>query len=87
MSRPHIPRRPSSGGKVFKGVLDARPYAMPQVTSRDWAEIPPRQVRLDDLITVKAELRLDVLLGSGCVDARTFTSVIWSMSRGSISLF
>ena len=23
--------------------------------------------------------------GRGCVDARTFTSVIWSMSRGSIS--
>jgi len=29
---------------------------------RDWATIPPRQVRLADLITVKAELRLDVLL-------------------------
>jgi Arc/MetJ family transcription regulator len=55
-------RRPLSGGKVFRGVLDARPYPMPDVTSRDWAQIPPRQVRLDDLITVKAELRLDVLL-------------------------
>ena len=57
-----MPRRPSSGGKVFRGVLDSRPYPMPEVTSRDWAAIPPRQVRLADLITVKAELRLDVLL-------------------------
>ncbi|GAC1444193.1 MAG: hypothetical protein NVS3B26_12910 [Mycobacteriales bacterium] len=55
-------RRPLSGGKVFRGVLDARPYPMPDVSLRDWAQIPPRQVRLDDLITVKAELRLDVLL-------------------------
>ena len=62
MTRPLLPRRPSSGGKVFRGVLDARPYAMPTVTSRDWAQIPPRQVLLRDLITVKAELRLDVLL-------------------------
>ena len=57
-----MPRRPASGGKVFRGVLDARPYPPPAVTSREWAEIPPRQVRLADLITVKAELRLDVLL-------------------------
>ncbi|MDT7570000.1 MAG: hypothetical protein QOE05_174 [Actinomycetota bacterium] len=66
MSNPNQPRRtarrPLSGGKVFRGVLGARPYPIPEVTSRDWAQIPPRQVRLDDLITVKAELRLDVLL-------------------------
>ncbi len=47
---------------MFRGVLDARPYPTPQLSSRDWAKIPPRQVRLADLITVKAELRLDVLL-------------------------
>ncbi|MCA1712015.1 MAG: type II toxin-antitoxin system VapB family antitoxin [Actinobacteria bacterium] len=62
MSRPLLPRRPASGGKVFRGVLDSRPYPPPNVASRDWAQIPPRQVRLCDLITVKAELRLDVLL-------------------------
>lgn len=56
------PRRPSSGGKVFRGVLDARPYADPPLSTRDWTSIPPKQVRLDDLITTKAELRLDVLL-------------------------
>ena len=55
-------RRPSSGGRVFKGVLDGRPYDAPAMTSRDWASIPPRQVRIADLITVKAQLQLDVLL-------------------------
>ena len=43
-------------------MLDERPYPPPEMSLRDWATIPPRQVRLADLITVKAELRLDVLL-------------------------
>lgn len=43
-------------------MLDERPYPPPEMSPRDWATIPPRQVRLSDLITVKAELRLDVLL-------------------------
>ena len=60
--RPTQRRRPASGGKVFLGVLQARPYPAPELTSRDWAQIPPRQMRLAELITVKAELRLDVLL-------------------------
>ncbi len=47
---------------MFNGVLSERPYVAPQMSLRDWATIPPRQVRLADLITVKAELRLDVLL-------------------------
>ena len=34
---------------------------MPEVASREWAQIPPRQVRLDGLITVKAERRFDGL--------------------------
>lgn len=54
--------RAASGGTVFRGVLAARPYPLPALTSRDWARVPPRQVRLADLITVKTELRLDVLL-------------------------
>ncbi len=64
MTAPRRPRahRPSSGGKVFRGVLDSRPYADPPLSTRDWTTIPPKQVRLDDLITTKAELRLDVLL-------------------------
>ncbi len=47
---------------MFRGVLAERPYEAPLLSLRDWATIPPRQVRLADLITVKAELRLDVLL-------------------------
>lgn len=61
MTQP-VRRRPASGGRVFKGVLEGAPYARPEMTSKDWAAIPPRQVRIADLITVKAELRLDVLL-------------------------
>jgi len=60
--RPSSRRRLASGGKVFRGVLAARPYPAPGLTSREWARIPPRQLRLAELITVKAELRLDVLL-------------------------
>ncbi len=47
---------------MFRGVLDARPYPDPDMAHRDWASIPPRQVALADLVTTKAELRLDVLL-------------------------
>ena len=32
------------------------------MTTRDWAMIPPRQVRLDTLVTTKRELALDALL-------------------------
>ena len=32
------------------------------MSSRDWANVPPRQVRLDQLITTKRELALDRLL-------------------------
>ena len=58
-ARPH---RATSGGGVFAGVLSARPYPAPRLSDRDWANIPPRQVRLDELTTTKAELRLDKLL-------------------------
>ena len=47
---------------MFRGVLDRRPYPEPALAQRDWAAIPPRVVRLADLITTKAVLRLDVLL-------------------------
>ena len=32
------------------------------MTTRDWAMIPPRQIRLDTLVTTKRELALDALL-------------------------
>lgn len=64
MPVPRMPAggRPSSGGRVFKGVLTERPYPRPDIGTRDWAEVAPRPIRLSELITVKAELRLDVLL-------------------------
>jgi Arc/MetJ family transcription regulator len=54
--------QPRPGGSVFKGVLDRRPYPEPAIGQRGWATIPPRVVRLADLITTKDVLRLDVLL-------------------------
>jgi Arc/MetJ family transcription regulator len=47
---------------IFKSVGDGRPYPEHELSSRDWAKIPPRQVRLDDLITTKASLDLRSLL-------------------------
>ncbi len=47
---------------IFKDVRDGRPYPDHGMSTRDWARIPPRKVRLDELITTKRELRLDALL-------------------------
>jgi len=48
---------------IFKGVGDGRPYpAHGLTTAKQWAEVPPRQVRLDDLVTTKRTLSLDALL-------------------------
>lgn len=47
---------------IFKDVREGRPYPDHGMSTRDWARIPPRKVRLDELITTKRELRLDALL-------------------------
>lgn len=47
---------------IFKGVRDGKPYPDHQSSIRDWATIPPRQLRLDQLITVTTVLALDKLL-------------------------
>lgn len=47
---------------IFKAVLGERPYPPHGLSLREWAEIPPRQVRLDQLTTTKSELALDKLL-------------------------
>ncbi len=47
---------------IFKAVGDGRPYPEHGLSSRDWAKIPPRQVRLDQLVTTKRELDLQSLL-------------------------
>lgn len=48
---------------IFRAVGDGRPY--PEhglVSSRDWSEIPPQQVKLDQLVTTKSTLDLEALL-------------------------
>ena len=47
---------------IFKDVRDGRPYPEHGFSARDWARIPPRQVRLDELVTTKKVLELDRLL-------------------------
>ena len=47
---------------IFKDVRDGRPYPEHGLSTREWARIPPRKVRMDELITTKRELRLDALL-------------------------
>ena len=47
---------------IFKRVGEGRPYPDHGMTSRAWAEVPPRQVRLDELVTTKDTLQLAALL-------------------------
>ncbi|WP_460434215.1 type II toxin-antitoxin system VapB family antitoxin [Angustibacter speluncae] len=48
---------------IFKAVGEGRPYPdHGLITPKQWAEVPPRQVRLTDLVTTKRTLDLDALL-------------------------
>ncbi len=48
---------------IFKRVGDGRPYPDHGLTTpKQWAEVPPRQVRLDELVTTKSTLDLRSLL-------------------------
>ncbi len=47
---------------IFKGVREGRPYPEHGMTYRDWSQIPPRQIRLDELVTTTTVLALDKLL-------------------------
>ena len=47
---------------IFKRVGDGRPYPDHGMSSRAWAKVPPRQVRLDELVTTKDTLQLAALL-------------------------
>jgi Arc/MetJ family transcription regulator len=48
---------------IFKSVGDGRPYPdHGYTTTRQWAELAPRQVRLDELVTTKRTLDLAALL-------------------------
>lgn len=48
---------------IFRSVGEGRPYpAHGLETARDWADVPPRMVRLDELVTTKRNLDLATLL-------------------------
>ena len=47
---------------IFKRVGDGRPYPDHGLSAKDWAAVPPRQVRLDELVTTKDTLQLAALL-------------------------
>jgi Arc/MetJ family transcription regulator len=47
---------------IFKRIGEGRPYPDHGRTSRQWSEVAPRQVRLDQLVTTKRQLDLDALL-------------------------
>ncbi|GAB2870637.1 type II toxin-antitoxin system VapB family antitoxin [Nocardioides pacificus] len=47
---------------IFKRVGHDRPYPEHGLSSRGWSDVPPRQVRLDQLVTTKTTLQLDALL-------------------------
>lgn len=48
---------------IFKAVGEGRPYPdHGRVSTRDWSDVPPRQVRLDELVTTKRTLNLDNML-------------------------
>jgi Arc/MetJ family transcription regulator len=57
------PAYPYGGGVIFKKVGEGRPYPEHGKESpRDWADVPPRLVRLDELVTTKRNLDLHLLL-------------------------
>ena len=47
---------------IFKRVGEDRPYPDHGLTQRQWSEIAPQQVRLDELVTTKSTLQLATLL-------------------------
>jgi Arc/MetJ family transcription regulator len=51
-----------SEGVIFKQVGEGRPYPDHARSSGEWAAIPPRPVRLDQLITTKNVLDLHTVL-------------------------
>ena len=47
---------------IFRRVGDERPYPDHGLSQREWADLPPQQVRLDQLVTTKQTLDLAALL-------------------------
>jgi Arc/MetJ family transcription regulator len=49
---------------IFKDVREGRPYPEHHLSTRDWSKIPPRQVRMEELVTTTKVLRLDRLFSA-----------------------
>ena len=49
-------------GVIFKRVGEGRPYPDHGLSDSAWADVPPRQVRLDELVTTTDTLQLATLL-------------------------
>lgn len=47
---------------IFKGTMDGKPYPDHGLSIKEWSQIPPRQVRLDEIVTTTRVLALDRLL-------------------------
>lgn len=47
---------------IFKRVGEGRPYPACPMTREEWSALPPRQLRLDQLVTTKRMLDLEALL-------------------------
>lgn len=47
---------------IFKRVGEGRPYPAHELSTSGWAALPPRQIRLDALVTTKDTLQLATLL-------------------------
>ena len=52
-----VPARSTLSAVIFKRVGDTRPYPDHGTTLKQWADVPPRQVRLDELVTTKTHAR------------------------------
>lgn len=70
---------------IFKRVSEGRPYPDHGFSSRQWAQIAPRQVRIDALVTTKDTLHLSTLLDEdGTFYGDLFAHVV--MWRGELYL-
>ncbi|HEX8759289.1 MAG TPA: type II toxin-antitoxin system VapB family antitoxin [Pseudonocardiaceae bacterium] len=47
---------------IFKNIQQGRPYPDHGLSAKDWAQIPPHQVQLAELITTATVVELDRLL-------------------------
>ena len=61
-SRAGSVRRTKLHQVIFKGVGDGRPYPPHGCAPGDWSALPPRQIRLSELVTTKRTLDLEALL-------------------------